>query len=129
MGQQLPDARQCIVNTGIGYTWVGPGDSLNPVRWEFTLKMYLKAIFTAFCKISESLRGKKSETELASGVLKNDQKHKMLKKQNQKKNTFSSEKTRQNANFRRNPLFECYEQVESSNPTVAWKVPTNCTEA
>ena len=32
VGQQLPDARQCIVNTGTGYTWVGPGESLNPER-------------------------------------------------------------------------------------------------
>ena len=38
------------------------------------------------------MRGKKSETELASGVLKNDQKHKMLKKQNQKKTLFHQKK-------------------------------------
>ena len=34
-------------------TWVGPGSSLNPKRWEFTLKTHLKAIFTAFWHISE----------------------------------------------------------------------------
>ena len=35
-------------------TWVGPDQSINPERWEFTLKMHLKDIFIAFWKTSES---------------------------------------------------------------------------
>ena len=42
------------VNTKNHFSWVGPGYSLNPERWEFTLKMHLKAIFIAFWKLSES---------------------------------------------------------------------------
>ena len=30
-------------------TWVGPGSSMNPERWEITLKTHLKTMFVDFC--------------------------------------------------------------------------------
>ena len=36
--------------TYIDITWTGPGYSLNPERWQFTLKTHLKTIFYCFSK-------------------------------------------------------------------------------
>ena len=36
------------------FSWVGPGQSWNPQRWEIMLRMHLKTIFLVFWKISES---------------------------------------------------------------------------